>query len=66
MLKSPHKKILLVNSLVTLFIIKFVKLVILEVGELYIPLINIFYYHLSTFVKISKKCSIDLLKLFTT
>ena len=42
MLKSPHNKISLVNSLEKLFIIKFVKLVILEVGELYIPLINIF------------------------
>ena len=42
MLKSPHKK----NSLEKLFIIKFVKLVILEVGELYIyHLLNKIYYH---------------------
>ena len=64
MLKSPHKKISLVNSLEKLFIIKFVKLVILEVGELYIPLINIFLLSLVKIckVRISKKLSIDLLR----
>ena len=63
MLKSPHKKISLVNSLEKLFI-KFVKLVILEVGELYIPLINIFVLSLVKIckVKISKKNSIYLLR----